>query len=345
MDQRGIYDVSVSKDENAPEEYCYLLEQVVSRRRECLEKARRDGDDDVGWGIEARLPASTPSQVCSTEPTHDIKHEVRRRDDGRQEDEDGSTARKNNLWRLPPRKLQSRSSPFGSRGTASKPQANPPTSLLLHLPTELRLEIWRHVFSPPHTKARRALCLLRTNRQIYAEAFPIAVPKIRFLFRTSAAFKAHITTLQPRQLAQLNHLRVPASNLNAAKKEIAIIARLADLRHTTVTITLALPTGASSRATQIPGSVMLQDWRICIDNLTGLKGIVIDNNGFYTNFGFMCLFMQMMDLDPSKPLEEWFSACYGNWVYSLRQKKERDGDGGFLMVMDFVKETRVTRGG
>lgn len=150
-------------------------------------------------------------------------------------------------------------------------------SRLLLLPTELRLQVWSFVFSPPHYYPRKALSLLRTNHQIYSEAFPFAYPHIRLYLPGIVMFKQNLLTLEPRQIAQLHHLRLPVTGLSYLGIAPFIISRIENLRLNTLTLTLS----ALHELQKSAEIGYLRDLRKRLDKITNIKFIIINNDGYY----------------------------------------------------------------
>ncbi|KAF2496825.1 hypothetical protein BU16DRAFT_580886 [Lophium mytilinum] len=314
-----------------PEEFCYLLEQVRRRRRMKIDEGFTMAEDCTSWQVGQPLDSSSREEKIFENP-HQLY--VDAEEETRQLQNAGDVVEKSySIWSKLSHELYKRISSLCFTNNDSNPQPDLKPSLLLRLPTELRLEIWRFVFSPPYSKPHRALSLLRTNHQIHEEAHPIAFHKIRFYFRNYDSLKAHLASLSSKQLTQLNHLRLPARSLEAALKDLTLIPLLADLSHTAVTITLQLPSGASNRFRSVPSTIALYDWRTRAEKVTGLRKITVDNNGFYDDWNLLLLFLNMHALDPRTPIPELMTAVYTQWAYTLRRRGKSEG-GGFVMVMD-----------
>ncbi|KAF2816678.1 uncharacterized protein BDZ99DRAFT_458520 [Mytilinidion resinicola] len=314
----------------SPGEPCYLLAQAIIRRQMKTEEDYVKIEECTSSQIGRPSDNSSREESVSEKSRH---LDVDAKEEAMQHQNAGYVAKRNpSMWSIISCELHKRISSLCFSDPDSKPKPDLQPSLLLRLPTELRLEIWRFVFPPPHSKPHRALSLLRTNRQIYEEALTIAFPRIRFYFRDINALKGHLASLSLKQLTQLNHLRLPARSLEAALKDLALIPFLANLDHTTVTITLHLPSAASNRLRTVPSPIALQEWLVRAEKLWGLRSITIDNNGFYSDWQFLLLFLHMHALHPRTPIHGLFTNKHKSWAYSLRRKEKREG-GGFVMVM------------
>ncbi|OCK78083.1 hypothetical protein K432DRAFT_101320 [Lepidopterella palustris CBS 459.81] len=217
----------------------------------------------------------------------------------------------------------------GSSLSAPNTQTEESSRLLL-LPAELRLQIWFHVFSPPHFKIRRALALLRTNHQIYSEAFPLAFPNIRFCFRNTTAFTAHLLMLEPRQLSHLNHIKLHANGFDQLLDELQMISEMKGLRLSTLTFALSRPTTANISRFCRPKKKL----RPTLDSTKNVRCVFIENHGFRSDWDFVLFFINMHNYDTSRAmsLHDSLALTCGSWEYALRGKGER-GPAGYAMVM------------
>ena len=212
-----------------------------------------------------------------------------------------------------------------SRSRRKVPKA--PSHLLL-LPTELRLQVWSFVFSPPHYYPRKALSLLRTNHQIYSEAFPFAYPHIRLYLPGIVTFKQNLLTFEPRQIAQLHHLRLPVARLSYLGIAPFIISRIENLRLNTLTLTLSA-LHEPQRSAEIG---YLRDLRKRLDKITNIKFIIINNDGYYGDWEFLLLFLRMHNFDQRIELKESFAIKSGLWEYKMKRRRKR-GKGGYFMII------------
>lgn len=214
--------------------------------------------------------------------------------------------------------------------TANRPQRKVPKapSRLLLLPTELRLQVWSFVFSPPHYYPRKALSLLRTNHQIYSEAFPFAYPHIRFYLPGIVTFKQNLLTLEPRQIAQFHHLRLPVTRLSYLGIAPFIISRIENLRLNTLTMTLS----ALHEPQKSVENGYLRDLRKRLDKITNIKSIIINNDGYYGDWEFLLLFLRMHNFDQRIELKESFAIKSGLWEYKMQRRRKR-GKGGYFMII------------
>ena len=201
-------------------------------------------------------------------------------------------------------------------------------SRLLLLPTELRLQIWSFVFSPPHYYPRKALSLLRTNHQIYSEAFPFAYPHIRLYLPGIVTFKQNLLTLEPRQIAQLHHLRLPVARLSCLGIAPFIISRIEHLRLNTLTMTLS----ALRKPQKLVENGYPRDLRKRLDKITNIKFIIIDNDGYCRDWDFLLLFLRMHNFDQRIELKESFAIKSGLWEYKM-QRRGKGGKGRYFMII------------
>lgn len=133
-----------------------------------------------------------------------------------------------------------------------------PDSLLMALPTELRVMIYEAVFSAPATGTEPPLALLSTCRQIHGEAIEIALKTCQFYGSPGLgfAFESRLSSLGPLQ-QHLRHVKVeiPIDDLtyHRATNPFALIELPLDKLEIKIDIPEFLTWTAASR---IYGSIM-----------------------------------------------------------------------------------------
>ena len=85
-------------------------------------------------------------------------------------------------------------------------------SPLLNLPIELRLWIYELVFC--NSNGTNALSLLLVNRQIYAEAWPVALPHLRVKLETWSRLDSFMRVRSAFELQRIKHLHLYVHQLN-----------------------------------------------------------------------------------------------------------------------------------
>lgn len=161
----------------------------------------------------------------------------------------------------------------------------------------------------------------------YYEAFPFAYPHIRFYFPGIIKLKQNLQTLEPGELAPIRHLRLPVTRLPPLGIVPLAVSRVDNLRLETLTITPP----ALHKPWKLAGGYP-SDLQELLDTITNIRSIIIDNNGYYSDWEFLLLFLRMHTFDQRINLKESFAIKSGLWEYKV-QRRRKGGKYGYIVVM------------
>ncbi|OCL15209.1 hypothetical protein AOQ84DRAFT_358225 [Glonium stellatum] len=134
-------------------------------------------------------------------------------------------------------------------------------------------------------------------------------------------------TLEPGELAPIRHLRLPVTRLPPLGIVPLAVSRVDNLRLETLTITPP----ALHKPWKLAGGYP-SDLQELLDTITNIRSIIIDNNGYYSDWEFLLLFLRMHTFDQRINLKESFAIKSGLWEYKV-QRRRKGGKYGYIVVM------------